>query len=142
MTTIRNKICSKCLRRKPVSAFYKLARATSGCASACKECQKQYEQTEQARLLDQQRHRRSKYGITVEEWDRLHQEQQNCCAICGVHESRLKRQLDVDHDHDTGKIRGLLCNYCNKILERHINEPKWFKDSCVRERLNKYLLKR
>ncbi len=144
MTTTRNrvKVCSRCLREKPRGAFYRLARAKSGRASACKECKKQYEQTKQARLLDQQRHRKSKYGITIAEWNRLHREQQNCCAICGVHESRLSRQLDVDHDHDTGRVRGLLCNYCNKILERHIGDPEWFKDLDIRKRLDKYLLEK
>lgn len=38
----------------------------------------------------------------------------NTCGICGATESSGgKKQLHVDHDHTTGKIRGLLCNHCN-----------------------------
>ena len=36
-----------------------------------------------------------------------------CCAICKTHQSKLGKTLEVDHDHDTGVIRGLLCHKCN-----------------------------
>ena len=35
------------------------------------------------------------------------------CAICNAHQSTLKRSLHADHDHATGKLRGLLCSSCN-----------------------------
>lgn len=38
------------------------------------------------------------------------------CAICGKHESQFTRRLSVDHNHATGKVRGLLCFRCNKFL--------------------------
>ena len=38
------------------------------------------------------------------------------CAICGRHQSELSRKFAVDHDHKTGKIRGLLCARCNYIV--------------------------
>ena len=38
------------------------------------------------------------------------------CAICGRHESELKRGLMIDHCHTTKKVRGLLCDHCNKVL--------------------------
>jgi hypothetical protein len=42
--------------------------------------------------------------------------QDHCCAICKRPESIFKKRLAVDHNHKTGRIRGLLCYYCNKFL--------------------------
>lgn len=54
------------------------------------------------------------YDLTLEEYDNIYKEQKGCCAICGVAESRVsKNRLNIDHDHKTGKVRGLLCNVCN-----------------------------
>jgi hypothetical protein len=39
-----------------------------------------------------------------------------CCAICKKHESQFKKRLAVDHNHKSGKVRGLLCYRCNKFL--------------------------
>lgn len=55
-----------------------------------------------------------KYGITVEEYDRIYELQGGRCAICGTHQSELKKSLAVDHNHNTGEVRGLLCDNCNK----------------------------
>lgn len=54
-----------------------------------------------------------KYGITAEEFDARRKSQGFCCAICGVPESKCYRGLHLDHDHTTGKNRGLLCSPCN-----------------------------
>lgn len=54
------------------------------------------------------------YNLSVEEYDRLFKAQDGRCAICGVTREALTRNLAVDHDHITGKIRGLLCNICNR----------------------------
>lgn len=52
------------------------------------------------------------YGLTLEKWNQLLDEQNGGCAICGRIDSG-KRKLSVDHDHKTGKVRGLLCQMCN-----------------------------
>lgn len=57
---------------------------------------------------------KSKYGITLEAYDLFFEAQQGRCAICG-NKQRNKR-LAVDHDHQTGKVRGLLCVSCNMGL--------------------------
>src|ERR1700693_631716 len=54
------------------------------------------------------------YGITLEEYDSIFKDQKGCCAICGIYYSKLKKKLCVDHNHLTGKVRGLLCNACNQ----------------------------
>jgi hypothetical protein len=56
------------------------------------------------------------YGITIEDYNFLFNLQSGCCAICGKHQSAEKKRLHVDHDHATGKIRGLLCVNCNSML--------------------------
>ena len=62
-------------------------------------------------------HLKSRYGITLEEYEAMLTEQGGVCAICGLPENdRYKRRLSVDHDHETGAIRGLLCHMCNTGL--------------------------
>lgn len=80
------------------------------------------EQMRQRRLDDvngfRQKARKYNYGITLEEFNRLHAEQHGLCAICQKPETMVSRKwglraLSVDHDHDTGVVRGLLCSNCN-----------------------------
>jgi hypothetical protein len=56
------------------------------------------------------------FGMTMEEYNRMFEEQKGCCIICGIHQSKLKRALSVDHNHSTKKIRSLLCGNCNHML--------------------------
>ena len=80
------------------------------------------------------------YNMSVEDYDKLYQklldEQQGCCAICGRHHSRFKKRLSLDHNHKTDKIRGLLCWRCNyKILS------SWADDIDISKNVIKYLSK-
>ena len=65
---------------------------------------------------------KTKYGITLEDYNLLLIEQNNCCDICkkpekAIHNQTKKLQkLAVDHCHKTGKVRGLLCQDCNRGL--------------------------
>ena len=59
---------------------------------------------------------RRKYGITKEQYDKLLQQQGGGCAICGRTEEPDGRKLSIDHDHNTGDVRGILCNNCNNGL--------------------------
>ena len=76
-----------------------------------------------AKARHQQRaHIKHRYGITLDEYAELLKSQGGLCAICGEHgkpHARAKfldtpREFDVDHDHETGRVRGLLCNRCNR----------------------------
>jgi hypothetical protein len=57
-----------------------------------------------------------KFGITQEQYSLIFDTQNGCCKICGKHRDTFKRTLAVDHNHTTGKIRGLLCTDCNQGL--------------------------
>lgn len=56
------------------------------------------------------------YGITVDQYNTLFLKQEGKCLICGKHQRELKMTLRIDHDHNTGKIRGLLCHGCNTAI--------------------------
>ena len=56
------------------------------------------------------------YGITLEQYDQMLNTQNHACAICKKHKNEFAKALAVDHCHDTGKVRGLLCTNCNRAL--------------------------
>lgn len=68
---------------------------------------------EHIRRQNRDRHLLGKYGIVSEEFDLLVLAQMNLCAICLKY---FGKSLHVDHDHRSGKIRGLLCGKCNKAI--------------------------
>ena len=56
---------------------------------------------------------KSTYGITMLQYDALLASQNYCCACCGAGEPRGTGNFNVDHDHETGQIRGIVCQNCN-----------------------------
>ena len=56
------------------------------------------------------------YGMSLEGYNKLLVEQDFKCKICKRHRDEISTMLQVDHDHSTGKVRGLLCNLCNMGL--------------------------
>lgn len=77
--------------------------------------------------------RRSKikreYGLSEEDYKKLIETQRNCCAICGTDFDSLPRKPDIDHDHKTGKVRGLLCWTCNGGLGQFNDDSKLLKSA-------------
>jgi len=69
-------------------------------------------------------HLKYSYGISLEDYNKILEEQQGCCAICKRHYSNFKRNLDVDHNHRTGFVRGLLCSFCNGRVLKHLHDDK------------------
>lgn len=53
------------------------------------------------------------YGITEEIYNSMLEKQNSRCAICYIHQSEFKKSFHIDHCHETGKVRGLLCRNCN-----------------------------
>ena len=71
------------------------------------------------------------YGMTLGEYDSIRLRQGNRCAACRRYpakEGRLSMRLAVDHDHETNRLRGLLCHSCNIALG-------WAEDSSDRLRM-------
>lgn len=66
----------------------------------------------------------SRYGITLEEYNMKFSEQNGCCAICRKHQTEIIKTLCVDHNHETGKVRALLCDDCNKGLGHFKDNPE------------------
>lgn len=69
-----------------------------------------------------------KYGITPEGYQAMIEAQGGGCAICGISQSQLWKDdwnhpLEIDHCHDTGRVRGLLCSSCNVSLGRFKHDP-------------------
>ncbi|TXH15707.1 MAG: hypothetical protein E6R03_06725 [Hyphomicrobiaceae bacterium] len=82
---------------------------------------------ERVRQLNRAGHIRRKYGMSPEDYDSLLKAQNGTCALCDrrQEEERYGR-LHIDHDHETGRIRGLLCWWCNhKTIGKH-NDPMFF----------------
>ena len=65
-------------------------------------------------------HLKRRFGITLDQYNRLLILQNACCAICRKHRSEFDREFAVDHNKKTNEIRGLLCFYCNyKLVADH-----------------------
>ena len=76
-----------------------------------------------------------KYGISLAHYETKLLSQKESCALCGKHKSNFKRSLHVDHNHKTGKVRGLVCFYCNRELIRRHNKETAAR---LKEYMDKY----
>lgn len=137
--------CSKCGKTKPLDDFRRrpdrsIRGKRRGRWSSCKECERAYQLSEVGRSLqnarmikfrknmresnyDELRRReresnlRRKYGFGEVVYQELVEEQEGRCAICEEVPTKGRgKKLHIDHDHVTGKIRGLLCGPCNTAL--------------------------
>ncbi len=103
------KECGHCHAVKPRLEFWSNKRAKDGKYPLCKVCAK----------IER---RANCFGITVADVEAMHADQGGVCAICGCPEtavdkrSETKRTLSIDHCHETGGVRGLLCGKCNTGL--------------------------
>jgi hypothetical protein len=107
------KACRDCGRVLPPDAFPRFKRSADGRGTYCKPCH-----NARGRASKQARHGGSRnyhlkqpYGITAADYDRMLAEQGGLCALC-----RERPAEHVDHDHVTGRVRGLLCFCCNQGL--------------------------
>lgn len=94
------KKCSICSILKSKNDFNKYHKVKSGLNSCCKECHRDFKL-------------RRKFNITTEDYNNMFVEQKGKCLICNKHQSELDKRLAIDHNHETGVVRGLLCCKCN-----------------------------
>jgi 3-phenylpropionate/cinnamic acid dioxygenase small subunit len=129
------KLCSKCRKMRPFSDYYR-GDGLNGLHSRCRSCCVKKSHAYNASHPDRHRdHERSyirnnpekarardvranlkQYGIRPEDREAMAREQGFRCAICREELDLEKRRTHVDHDHVTGKIRGVLCAHCNAAL--------------------------
>ncbi len=123
LLTLSSKKCACCGEIKPTTGFYrKNNRGKWGFCSHCKECKnkkvKEYRLENPEKIKENALKRN--YGITLEYAEKMLKNQNYKCAICGEElflvGSSKKLKAHVDHDHKTDKVRGLLCDNCNKGL--------------------------
>ena len=127
------KKCTKCKKELPLTAFNKHCRHKDGLRFRCKSCEAedQKEAKKKALKLDYEGTRKKErannlkqmYGLSVEEWTIKALSQQYKCAICN-NECVTGKRLAVDHDHETGQIRDLLCGNCNQGLGKFQDNPQ------------------
>jgi hypothetical protein len=104
------KRCAHCKEKKELKYFNKKKSTKDGYYCYCKECNsKLNKQNPTYRLM-------YIHNITPEVYNDMFNKQEGKCLICNRHQSELTKGLCVDHDHLTGKKRGLLCTKCNLRL--------------------------
>ncbi|WP_416969170.1 endonuclease domain-containing protein [Streptomyces sp. 4F14] len=104
-----HKFCRTCGEVKPHSDFHRHRKASDGLAGRCKPC----------RAVDgRQGHLKRSYNLTEAQRDEMIAEQKGLCVIC------LKAPaVHVDHYHETGRVRGVLCFNCNSAIGKLGDDP-------------------
>lgn len=91
----------------------------------CRDCRSKYlsaELVKEIKQLSYQVHNSrgyvlmDKYNLTQDEYNAMLEQQGGGCGICGAKPDEFERHLHVDHDHKTGRVRGILCSNCNTLL--------------------------
>jgi len=124
------KQCSTCKLIKSLDNFEKDSRYKSGVRSQCIFCNRNGKTNSALN-----RNLQYRYNISLEEFNSMVESQGGLCLICGLPETRVTRpkaktpsgyspRLAVDHDHNTGEIRGLLCHKCNVGLGNFQDNPE------------------
>ena len=122
--------CIDCKEVLSVSEFYhrKGTYVSTGLPmrlSHCKACTKKRSnlrrESKILREQDKNKSRISRYGIGTEEYNRMYIKQNKVCKICKERRPQTRKSgvvidLHIDHNHETGRVRGLLCTYCNNSL--------------------------
>ena len=115
-----------CSKMKPIEEYYVRDKKTLRRHSECKECTKARLKRSNLKnpMLKREYSLKRMYGINQDDYNQMLTEQNDCCAICGTTEPGAKQTyFMVDHCHDTGEVRGLLCKSCNIALGEFKDDP-------------------
>lgn len=132
-----NKVCTKCGIEKELTEYNTIFNKKWGksyARSDCRECEyarnRKYHADNKAKRAQQHKEWRNKkfFGLEQGEYERMLSEQNGVCAICH-NECSVKPSLAVDHDHNTGRVRGLLCSNCNNGLGRFKDNVEWLSNA-------------
>lgn len=132
----QSKQCRRCEIVKPGSEFGKRSASPDGLNYICKQCaaqeradrkelkrkQKVYQEALKADARKEAKLQRH-YGMSLADYHTRLTEQGGCCAICGRDPEGFVRAFAVDHDHVTGRVRGILCPDCNRGLGGFQDSP-------------------
>jgi len=120
------KTCKICKKEKSLNEFYETKRngVAYGHHGKCKECYVKKQQENYDPLKKRNENLKRSYGITMNEYNEMLEKQNGKCAICGTTETKGRKSgrgggadvFAVDHCHDTGDVRGLLCHSCNRAM--------------------------
>lgn len=115
------KICKTCLKDKNNDEYSQYNnRGKILLRTNCKSCinKKAFEhrKKDSYKLVKRKRELKKNYNMTIEQYNELFIKQNGQCMGCNKHQSVLKQTLSVDHNHNTGQIRGLLCYNCNLAI--------------------------
>ena len=108
MTTPKRKLCDQCGKNRALKFF------TGTKGTVCSTCKKK-----RRRAWSHQHRIKETYGLEAGEYGILFDAQGGVCAIC---KGKRNYRLDVDHDHKTGFVRGLLCKACNRKILPHARD--------------------
>lgn len=115
-----HKRCPRCSEVKPTEAFPRNRSARNGLGAYCKPCHNVTGKETYTRLYGSTReyHLRRRYGVTSAQVDEMIEAQFGKCAVCQTAQAE-----HVDHDHETGAVRGILCFNCNGALGHVRDRP-------------------
>ena len=129
------KWCGGCSLVKQVEDFNRDASKKDGRQSRCKTCEYEgykrrlAEDPERVRKISREsrmrNRRRQTYGVTNEEFEEMCEAQGGICAICQREPGQLG--LCIDHDHETGEVRGVICSPCNSGLGLFQDDPEFLR---------------
>lgn len=117
------KRCNKCGVEKPHDEYYKESVPPHRPRSLCKQCIL-HRQKRWGKANARWAYLKREYGVSKGQYNSMYEAQDGRCAICDTPEPQLSRNLNVDHDHATGQIRGLLCGSCNSVLGMAQDDPE------------------